>query len=89
MILLLLIFFFWDPVELVTLAVVCVATLIADCCMEVSVTVVEGGGSCGVTVAVLTIDFTLHCLFIGQWNVSRQLRGFSAVATFSSKILLL
>ena len=88
MILLLLIFFFWDPVELVTLAVVCVAILIADCCMEVSVAV-EEGGSCGVTVAVLTIDFTLHCLFIGQWNVSRQLRGFSAVATFSSKILLL
>ena len=78
---------------LVALAAVCesccVVTLLACCFMEMSVTVDGGGGSCGVTVAVYTIDFTLQRPFIGQLDVSRQLHGFSSVATPSSKILLL
>ena len=57
--------------------------------MEMSVAVDGGGGSCGVTVAVYTIDFSLHRPFIGQLDVSRQLHGFSSVVRLSSKILLL
>ena len=56
MILLLLVFFFRNVVESVTLAGVCdsycVATLFAGCFMEVSVAVEGGRGSCGVTAAV-------------------------------------
>ena len=93
MILLLLAFFFRDRVVLVALAAVCESccgvTLFAGCFMEMSVAVDGGRGSCGVTVAVYTIDFTLHRPFIGQLDVSRQLHGFSSVVTRSSKILLL
>ena len=67
----------------------CGVTLFAGCFMEMSVPVDGGGGSCSVTVAVYTIDFTLHCPFIEQLNVSRQMHGFSSVVTLSSKILLL
>ena len=56
MILLLLVFFFQNPVELVTLAGVCdsccVAVLFADCFIEVSVAVEGGGGSCCATASV-------------------------------------
>ena len=56
MILLLLAFFFRDPVELVALAAACesccVATMLAGCFMEMSVALEGGGSSCGVTVAV-------------------------------------
>ena len=61
----------------------------AGCFMEMSVAVEGGGGSYGVTVAVYTIDFALHRPFIGQLDVSRQLHGFSSVATLCSKILSL
>ena len=68
MILLFLAFFFRDRVVLVALAAVCESycgdTLFAGCFMEMSVAVDGGGGSCGVTVAVYTIDFTLHRPFI-------------------------
>ena len=78
---------------LVALAAVCESycgvTLFSACFMEMSVAVEGGGGSCGVTVAVYTMDYTLHRPFIGQLDVSGQLRGFSSVVTLSSMILLL